>query len=714
MLPFLNSTNRGTRKQVVAFRGINYSDQTQDGDLRDALNLSARRYPYLTTRRARAKQEAYSGCTALMAHGKLVAVRGTDLLYDGEVIAQVTEGEKQFAVVNTNLVVWPDKLAVDLEKHTAKPMQVELECSGAATFTHNSLTMPVEYATQTVQDTYYGHNIYVYTYASVAWDKNTKEWTVTDRQLSRVEDKEIAGRYYIPAATYASATDSFVNVKPAVAFGGTPEDPRNEYGVYGKFGTYDFKFADAGGVRFTWYNDIIRTDKLTASFADAFRVGDVVSIANSLCGYYDKESVRIESIDAYTNTLYFEENVFGSGEAIYHATSDIAEAKQFFVYLNAAGETKRFGITGTMYVRVGDVLLIDGMTLRVLNESFSEVKTYALKTVSSTSGDLTLRLTALSPQEQPVKISRKVPDLDYICEHENRLWGVSNAEKTIYASALGDPTNFYVYDGLSTDSYAVAVGTEGEFTGCCKLSSALLFWKEAKLHKMLGSYPAEYRMYTYDIEGLQKGCHKSLQIINETLFYMGLHGVYAYTGSMPSLISGNFGDRTMTNAVAGNDGDSYYLSAQEGEKQHLFVFETRSGIWMREDDTRVVDFARIGKDLYLLDGDGDVWLADSRNDDTEQEWMAQFTPIYETIQGRKQYTKLMLRVEMPKGAWMRAEVCFDDGKWREVGKILGRERDSIPLTVPINRCDRLDLRLSGCGPCTILTMMLEYQIGSDV
>ena len=57
-------------------------------------------------------------------------------------------------------------------------------------------------------------------------------------------------------------------------------------------------------------------------------------------------------------------------------------------------------------------------------------------------------------------IERKIPELDYICESENRLWGVSNAKQTIYASAMGDPTNFFTYEGLATDSYALAVGSE--------------------------------------------------------------------------------------------------------------------------------------------------------------------------------------------------------------------------------------------------------------
>lgn len=510
----MNSTKRKTGKQVVAFRGINYSDQVTDGDLRDSLNLSARRYPYLSTRHARTKVDGYEGCTALTARGKMVAVQGTDLLYDGKKLGTVTAGEKQFAVVNTKMVIWPDKVYLDLTSQTVKPMSAKVSGTGmkvTATST-GALKLTV-----------------------TGWDDLTKH----------------------------------------------------------------------------------------------FNVGDGITISGCTAKPANNRDVTVKSITATEITV--KENA-----------------------LEAATET----------------------------------------------GTITLE--------------RRVPDMDYICESENRLWGCSNDTQTIYASALGDPTNFYVYDALSTDGYAVAVGTEGDFTGCCKLSSSVLFWKESRLHKVLGSYPAEYSIYTYDIEGLQKGCHKSLQVINEVLYYMGLHGVYAYSGGIPALLSVNFGDRVLTNAVAGNDGDSYYLSVLEGEKRHLMVYETKSSIWMREDDTRALDFARVGKDLYLLDSGGEVWLADSRADDLNMAWMAQFTPFYETIQGRKRYTKLLLRVELPKGAWMKAEVCFGDGKWREVGKILGREQDSIPLQIPINRCDRFELRLSGSGPCTILAMMLEYQVGSDV
>lgn len=504
------------QKQIVAFRGINYSDQIQDGDLADALNLSVRRYPYLSTRRARQKMDAYSGATALTARGSLVAVQGTDLIYDGEVVGQVSEGEKQFAVVNTKMVIWPDKVYLDLTDNTIKPL----------------------------------------------------------------------------AASYKTMINTDFSEDGTLKLGG-----------------------------------IVQGEGLDT----VFKVGDGVTISGC---EEEKNNKDVVIKEVTSHTLNVGENVF----------------------------TEAHHEGGSGYIT----------------------------------------------------IERKIPDLDFICESENRLWGCSNDKQTIYASSLGDPTNFFVYEGVSTDSYALSVGTEGEFTGCCKQSSSILFWKETKLHKLLGSYPAEYSLYTYDIEGLQKGSHKSLQIINETLYYLGVHGVYSYTGGMPNLISPNFGDKVFTDGVAGNDGDSYFLSVHEGEQRHLMVYEPRAGLWLREDDTDAVDFARVGKDLYFLDSTGYIWLADNQEDDMELPWMARFTPFYESIEGRKRYSKLLLRVELPKGTWMKVETRSDDGRWREAGKILGRDADSIPIQLPINRCDRYDVRLSGQGPCTVKTMMLEYQMGSDV
>ncbi len=86
----------------------------------------------------------------------------------------------------------------------------------------------------------------------------------------------------------------------------------------------------------------------------------------------------------------------------------------------------------------------------------------------------------------PVKLERRVPDLDFVTEQGNRVWGCSRKENSIYACALGDPTNWYSYRGIASDSYAVSVGSDGAFTGAASCLGYLLFFKENCIHKLYG------------------------------------------------------------------------------------------------------------------------------------------------------------------------------------------------------------------------------------
>ena len=73
-------------------------------------------------------------------------------------------------------------------------------------------------------------------------------------------------------------------------------------------------------------------------------------------------------------------------------------------------------------------------------------------------------------------------------------------------------------------------------------------------------------------------------------------------------VASAFGLERYHNAVAGSDGLKYYVSMQnEAGEWSLFVYDTRLGIWEREDDTQALGFAW-DSDLYFLDADGTLWL----------------------------------------------------------------------------------------------------------
>ena len=142
MLPDWPMVRITRRKEMVQGRGINYSDNFQDGDLAGSENLSVRRWPYIATRNARKRVEEHQGVTAMTSWNGLVVVRPGDhdgttedkVLYQGESIGWLEHLEgvtRQFAAVNTRLVIWPDKKYLDMADKTIKDLGAEAEASGA-------------------------------------------------------------------------------------------------------------------------------------------------------------------------------------------------------------------------------------------------------------------------------------------------------------------------------------------------------------------------------------------------------------------------------------------------------------------------------------------------------------------------------------------------------------------------------------------------------
>lgn len=380
--------------------------------------------------------------------------------------------------------------------------------------------------------------------------------------------------------------------------------------------------------------------------------------------------------------------------------------------------TVTWPVNFTNLFKINDTIEISGCTTEASNNKYAKITAISAKVLTFQDNTFTA-----CTEAGEFSINRRIPDLDYICESGSRLWGCSNAAETIYVSALDDPMNFYDFSGTADDSFQTEVSSEGDFTGCCTLGSAVLFFKENTIHKILGAYPAEYVLYSYAMEGVKAGCHKSIAAINETLFYMGVHGMYSYAGGTSSFLAPALGNHGYENAVAGTDGDNYYLSCEYEGETYFFTYSIKSGIWVREDDTRVIDFARIGKDEYLLADDGNIYLEDSGEESDSIPWSMTFNPFYESVSGsynssssiygHKRYSKIIMRTELPAGSWLKVEVREDNKPWKEVRKVAGQAKSLSRIVIPVGRCDRFELRLSGTGQFTLLNMLKEFRIGSD-
>lgn len=316
-----------------------------------------------------------------------------------------------------------------------------------------------------------------------------------------------------------------------------------------------------------------------------------------------------------------------------------------------------------------------------------------------------------------LRIERTVPDLKFLCENKNRLWGCG--DNTIYASKPGDPFNWNVFDGLDTDSWTVDTGSEGKFTGCVSFGGYPIFFKEDHIYKVYGSVPSNFDVLGSATMGLAAGSERSLAVAGEVLFYLGRNGVTAYTGGIPQNIGAAFGLQRFRNGVAGSDGVKYYISMEDENGLHpLYVYDTRTGQWHQEDHQHVTHFAACSGRLYMLMKSGEILItkavAEDENQEEEVPWSVTFADFTDGSANKKGVGKIQIRLELDPGAFAGIHVMYDsDGVWHNVGNALCEgAKSSYYLPARLRRCDHYRLKIIGVGGCRIHSLAREYYTGS--
>lgn len=331
----------------------------------------------------------------------------------------------------------------------------------------------------------------------------------------------------------------------------------------------------------------------------------------------------------------------------------------------------------------------------------------------------------VTTQEAAITVKRQMPNLDFIIESGNRLWGCRygtavNGEvvNEIYASKLGDFKNWHCYAGVSTDSYAATVGTDGQFTGAIAHLGYPLFFKENCMHKVYGNYPANYQIQTTTCRGVQKGCERSLAIVNEVLYYKARSGVCAYDGSLPTEISTAFGDESYFGAVAGSLGNKYYISMIDAnDLWHLFVYDALKGMWHREDDTQATCFCTCRGDLYYIDYD-DKQIKSVRGAGVAEtkaiKWSATTGVIGTDSPDKKYISRMDVRMSLQAGSRVSFYAEYDScGEWEYLFTMDGIKLQTFAVPIRPKRCDHMRLRIVGYGDAKIYSICKNIEIGSD-
>ena len=318
---------------------------------------------------------------------------------------------------------------------------------------------------------------------------------------------------------------------------------------------------------------------------------------------------------------------------------------------------------------------------------------------------------------------RRVPRLEYVTENANRVWGCNSEENVIYSCKLGDPTNWYSYRGIASDSYAVNVGSDGPFTGAATCMGYVLFFKENCLHKLYGSRPADYQLVSVQCRGVAKQASKSMCVLAEVLYYLSTDGVMAWDGSLPVKISGGLDNTWLMNvrgAVGGVLDTRYYLHLRVPGRNEtrLLVYDTERQLW-HEEDTAAEENASgwamcsTGRQLYQWDG-VNLWATEpereaDRDTDTAKAnleakvgFEAVSGDIGLNIPADKYINRVFLRVDALTYSVVELQASYEGGAWETLGQaaVLNKyTRVNLPF-VP-ERHDTMRLRIKGTGQIAV-------------
>lgn len=669
----LSAKTRRVRKSL-RLGGLDRRQDAGEGALVHSQGLGFADLPYLSTSRGHGAVRGTGQVSGLFAWGELCTVEGTTLCYGGQAVGTVTPGEKQFAVVNTKLCVFPDKKYLDLGSREFGTLDAKVVNRHGLEVTFGENSLSLEPDTSLGQSSFFTRSI--------------------RPKMDAADHRSETGTHY-----YLRAYDSV--------------QWNEETGTWTKEGEREIWFMDSSVLRLKGKSVILEQGPyeggvhLNTKEVRETRTADGTTVHNEVVVTRDYKD---DNASSFYGVITDVEVV--SRDYLYYGEAFVKDVTLTIEVHNAAAGNQ--GFAGRFFP--GDRVYVSGCAAAENNTLEGQPLTVEL-----VSGHT---MTFLPPKGQAaaftpgvdtgaVSVERPVPDLDFICEGDNRLFGVNNATGTIYASALGDPRNFEVFDGLATDSWTQKVGSAGDFTGCVAFGGSVLFWKEECLHKLMGARPSAYALYTYQIDGLQAGSHRSMAVLDDVLYYKGRHGVYAYSGAAPKRVSQALGGVVYDSAAGVGMGQEYRVSMRRTDtgEWELLRYHTGQDLWLREGAMQVSAFARLAGTLYALDH-GVVYALDQ--EEGPQPWQAQWAPFPAQSVEYKYPIRLLLELELEEDAWAEGSVSWDGGPFRSVWTGHGPGPGLAVIPLGPSRCRSCQLRLEGRGRCVVKGLHWEYTLGGGL
>ncbi len=418
---------------------------------------------------------------------------------------------------------------------------------------------------------------------------------------------------------------------------------------------------------------------------------------------YDTEGTTQDQLARSHNTLCVFEDGTYAGEA-------------------AEGNTIRDTTTGSYKwsddFKVGDAVTITCATMKQNN------KTAIIRELDGKKMRFYENTFETDSSSRQVTVARTIPDLDYICVNDNRVWGCKG--DTICCCKLGDPTNWNVYDGLSTDAWSIETGTPGSFTGCISFMGYPIFFKEDRVFKVYGNRPSNFEVMSSATLGVLSGAAKTMAVAGETLYYLSRAGFVRYNGGYPSTVDAALNAK-YTGGAAGSDGKKYYVSAIKSDSTREFlVYDPSTGLWHKEDTLAVKGFANVGNTVYAQTATANTIISGASLADEGFFDSSVTFADFDSVTVSK--TKYSFASKYPVRLWLRyqcaernvtednvttdiaaltVKISYNGGNLETAIALPSSGKTAKYIPVPIRRCDRFSIKLSCNSDWKLYGMEIE-------
>lgn len=303
-------------------------------------------------------------------------------------------------------------------------------------------------------------------------------------------------------------------------------------------------------------------------------------------------------------------------------------------------------------------------------------------------------------------IKKAMPDIVRACVCNNRVFGIDGGGELVYASKLGDFTNWNVFEGLSTDSWYAQVGSEGKFTGIAALNTGVVLFKQNYMHEVFGSSPQNFTIPKQIGVGCIDG--RSVCEANGYLFFLSRDGFYLYNGGTPSRISDKLNE-TYTEAVSGCDGRRIYTTAKraDGEWETLVYDMARQSWYRQSTQDGTAAFLAYNGHFYIA-ADGGMY--DVNGQDYCSEWYAVTKEFTHDTFERKSPINIYIRFRAEKGAWAGVYRRIDSGEFELCGEV-HRESGVVRVPVRIHKGENYQIKIAGGGMVKIEAVEIVLSSG---